>query len=305
MERNHDSHRSRNRINRPDDSTDQWQNYRGRYNSQRGRGRDFFKQGGFQRDRSYSDGGRFNRNEPQPYQRDVRIQRPFNRPFGRGRQGFNRDRQNFNSPQFRNTNFRGRGRDFRYQQQRPFGLRHRLDSQSNYRSNERFIRRRDDDSRSPEHDRQRRRDSVERHPSSRNDHRSPHSKYDSKIGPPIKESRDRIERRPRTFSESNQSRYSDRSPERRSRSPLKSTERVHSEEDSEAELELQPESDPELAPPRREVNSHTNHPDSDHSGSNLSKERFVLYTSCIEFRDVPTVVGNNHYSGIITIITIY
>ena len=281
VERNHDSHRSRNKISRLDDDTDHWQTYRGqRYGPQRGRGRGFQRPGNFQRDRTYSDGGsRFHRNEPQEYQRDVRIQRPFNRPgFGRGRQGFSRDRQYFNSPQFRNTNFRGRGRDFRYQQQqRPFGLRHRLDSQPNYRSNERFLRRRDDGSRSrsPEHSRQYRRESVERHQPSRNERNSSHARYDSKIGAPIKESRDHVERRPRTFSESNQSRYSDRSPERHPRSPLKSTDRVQSEEDSEAELELQPESDLELAPPRREVNSHVHHSDSDHSGSNLSKKRFV------------------------------
>lgn len=190
-----------------------------------------------------------------------------------------RDRQNFSSPQFRNTNFRGRGRDFR---SRPFGLRHRLDSQPNFRSNERFVRRRDDDSRSPEHgSRQHRRgSSVERHQSSRSDRRSPHTRYDSKIGAPIKESRDHVERRPRAYSESNHSRYSDRSPERRSRSPIKSTDRVHSEEeeDSEAELELQPESDLELAPPKRVVNSHVHHSDSDHSGSDYSKER---YESCL------------------------
>ena len=285
VERNHDSHRTRNKIGHHDDDTDHWQNSRGHYGPQRGRGRGFQRPGNFQRDsRIYSDGGgRFHRNEPQDYQRDMRIQRPFNRPgFGRGRLGFNRDRPNFNSPQFRYTNFRGRGRDFRYQQQqRPFGLRHRLDSQPNYRSNERFIRRRDDGSRSrsrsPEHGRQHRRESVERHQSSRNERNSSHSRYDSKIGAPIKESRDHMERRPRTFSESNQSRYSDRSPERRPRSPVKSTDRVQSEEeDSEAELELQPESDLELAPPRREVNSRVHHSDSDHSGSNLSKTRFVL-----------------------------
>lgn len=281
VERNHDSHRSRNKISRPDDNTNHWQNSRGqRFISQRGRERDFYKPGGFQRDRFYSDGGRFHRNDPQEYQRDLRIQRPFTRPYGRGRAGF---RQNFNSPPFRNTNFRGRGRDFRnQQQQRPFGLRHRLDSQPNFRSNERFIRRRDDDSRSPEHGRQHRRESVERHQSSRSERRSPHTRYDSKIGAPIKESRDPVERRPRTFSESNQSRYSDKSPEKRSRSPSKSPDRMQSEEESEAELELQPESDPELAPPKRVVNSHVHHPDSDHSGSNLSKERFVL---CLYMKD--------------------
>ena len=277
VERN-DFHYSRNRISRPDDGANRWQNFRGtRFDSQRGRD---FRPGGFQRGRTFSDGGggRFYRNEPQEYHRDGRYQRPFNRPFGRGRQGFMRDRQNFNSPQFRN--FRGRGRDFRSQQQRPYGLRHRLDSQPNFRSNERFIRRRDDDrdSRSPERgSRQNRRESVERHHSSRSDRRSPHTRYDSKIGAPIKESRDHVERRPRAYSESNQSKYSDRSPERRSRSPLKSSDRVQSEEeeeDSEAELELQPESDPELAPPTRVVNSHVRHPDSDHSGSDYSKERY-------------------------------
>lgn len=208
------------------------------------------------------------------YQRDVRIQRPFNRPgFGRGRQGF---RQNFNSPPFRNMNFRGRGGGFRnqQQQQRPFGLRQRLDTQSNYRSNERFVRKRDD-SRSPDHGRHHRRESIERHhQSSRDEHRSSRTRYDSKIGPPIKESRDAVERRPRTFSESNQSKYSDKSPERPPRSPLEPANRMESEEESEAELELQPESDLELAPPRREVDSHVQqHPDSDHSGSNISKER--------------------------------
>ena len=286
VERNRDSHRSRNKISRVDDGTDHWQDSRGqRFNSQRGRGRDFHNPGNFQRNRTYSDGGgRFYRNQPQEFQRDTRFQRPFNRPaFARGRQGFNRDRQNFNSPQFRNTNFRGRGRDFRnQQQQRPFGLRHRLDSQPNYRSNERFVRRREEGSRSPEHGRQHRRDSVERHQLSRSERNSSHTRYDSKIGDPIKESKDHAERRPRTYSESNHSKYSDRSAEKHSSSPSKSPDRMQSDEDSEAELELQPESDPELAPPRREVNSYVHNPDSDHSSSNLSKKRyFIVHVVCL------------------------
>ena len=286
VERNRDSYHSRNKISRVDDGNDHWQNSRGqRFNSQRGRERDFHNQGNFQRNRTYSDGGgRFYRNQPQEFQRDTRFQRPFNRPaFGRGRQGFNRDRQNFNSPQFRSTNFRGRGRDFRNQQhQRPFGLRNRLDSRPNYRSNERFVRRREDGSRSPEHERQHRRDSVERHQSSRSERNSSHTRYDSKIGAPIKESKDHAERRPRAYSESNHSKYSDRSSERQSRSPSKSPDRMQSDEDSEAELELQPESDPELAPLRREVNSHVHHPDSDHSSSNVSKKRYlIMHIMCL------------------------
>ncbi|XP_065905489.1 serine/arginine repetitive matrix protein 5-like isoform X2 [Dysidea avara] len=273
-EREHDKNRSRKRHDDRDNDNEGGRHFiRGssRFISQRGRGRgDFHRPGGFQRDRNYPDGDRpqrFFQREPQDYRREVRVQRPFNRPsFGRGRQTF---RPSFNPPQFRNVIVRSRGRDFRNQQQRPIGGRYRPGFQSDYRRpSDRFSNKRHREDDSPEYDRQRRRvhsESSDHHRSSRVEHRGSRSNYDSKIGAPIKESRDPGDRRPRSYSDSNHSRHSEnKSSPRRPKSPAKSTgSRKSDDEEMEPELELQPESDLELEPSRMEIDALLEQPLSD------------------------------------------
>jgi len=296
-DRDHDKNHSRKRHDdrNNDNEGDRHFGRGSRFVSQRGRGRgDFNRPGGFQRDRNYSEGGRpqrFNQHEPQDFRREVRIQRPFNRPsFGRGRQGF---RPSFNPPQFRSVfvRSRGRDRDFRDQQQRPIGGRYnRPDFQSDNRQpSDRYSNKRHRDDDSPEHDRQRRRvhsESSDHHRSSRMEQRGPRSNYESKIGAPIKESRDPVEHRTRSYSDSNHSRHSDNklSP-RHPKSPVKSTSsRKSDDEIMEPELELQPESDLELEPSRMEIDALLEHPISEHTDTKASnKRRYVCYrwSKCI------------------------
>ena len=113
------------------------------------------------------------------------------------------------------------------------------------------------------------------------EHKGSRTNYDSKIGAPIKESRDPVERRTRSYSDSNHSRHSDnKSSPRRPKSPVKSTgSRKSDDEEMEPELELQPESDLELEPSRMEIDALLEHPISDHTDTRVSnKRRYVMLT---------------------------